>query len=206
MALSVIGAGFGRTGTESMKRALDMLGFGPCHHMLEVMADPEQRRLWRSAARGENLNGDEAFAGFKSAVDWPSAFYWRELSQHYSDARILLTVRSADSWYESIAQTIFKAIKASTEPDSLGAKLIAERVFDNRLDDRAHVIAVYEKDNAEVRKAFGPDRLLVHDLGDGWEPLCRFLGKPIPDMPYPRGNSATEFTASVQDSDSKTKR
>ena len=99
MTLSVIGAGFGRTGTESMKRALEILGLGPCHHMKEVIADPEQTRLWRSIARGSEANWDEGFAGYNASVDWPSSYFWRELSAHYPDAQILLTVRSSESWY-----------------------------------------------------------------------------------------------------------
>jgi hypothetical protein len=206
MGLSVIGAGFGRTGTDSMRLALNMLGFGPCHHMREVMANPEQLRLWRWAARGDPPDWEEAFAGYRSALDWPAAFYWRELSRHYPDARILLTLRSAESWYESMAQTIFPVIKSSTEPDSLGVRLIGERVFGNRIDDRAHAIAVYEKNNADVREAFGPDRLLVHQLGDGWEPLCAFLGTPIPEAPYPRVNSPTEFKAQIPDTNGAAER
>ena len=129
MALSVIGAGFGRTGTESMKLALETLGMGPCHHMKEVLANPEQVALWRSAAQGDLPDWEDAFAGYSSAVDWPAAYFWRELSEYYPDAKILLTVRSADSWYASMANTILKTLKASTDRASIGLKLIGEGVF-----------------------------------------------------------------------------
>jgi hypothetical protein len=196
-ALSVIGAGFGRTGTESMKTALEILGLGPCHHMKELMVNPAQLAIWRSIARGDNPDWTEAFADYRSAVDWPSAFFWRELSGFYPGAKILLTVRDAESWYASMEKTIFKMLKGSTDPDSVGTKLIAERVFGGRLDDRTHAVAVYEKNTADVKVAFDEGRLLTYNLGDGWEKLCRFLDKPVPDTPFPRSNSAEEFNAMI---------
>ncbi len=199
MALSVIGAGFGRTGTESMKLALEALGLGPCHHMKEVLAKPEQIALWRAAARGRLPDWDEAFAGYNSAVDWPAAFFWRELSAYYGNAKILLTVRGAEGWYASMAKTIFHTLETSTDSASIGVKLIGERVFGGRIGDPAHAMAVYEKNTAGVQAAFGPDRLLTCNLGDGWEPLCRFLGKPVPDTPFPRSNSAEEFNTLIKE-------
>ena len=193
MVLSVIGAGFGRTGTESMKLALEALGKGPCHHMKEVLVDSEQIALWRSAAQGDLPEWEEAFAGYNSAVDWPTAYFWRELSEYYPDAKVLLTVRSADSWYESMTNTILKTLKASTDPASIGLKLIGEGVFGGRLDDRAHAIAVYEKNIADVQAAFTQKRLLTYHLGEGWEPLCQFLGEPVPNIPFPRSNPREQF-------------
>jgi hypothetical protein len=199
MALSVMGAGFGRTGTESMKLALEALGKGPCHHMKEVLVDSEQIALWRSAAQGELPDWEDAFAGYNSAVDWPTAYFWRELSEYYPDAKVLLTVRSADSWYESMTNTIFKTLKASTDPASIGLKMIGEGVFGGRLDDRAHAIAVYEKNIADVQAAFTKERLLTYHLGDGWEPLCQFLGEPVPNMPFPRSNPREQFDSMMSE-------
>lgn len=196
MTLSVIGAGFGRTGTESMKIALETLGFGPCHHMKEVIPDRHQVRLWRAIARGDTPDWEVAFEGFNSAIDWPSAFFWRELAEHYPRAKILLTLRSPDSWYASMEKTILKAIGPGNDPESTGVRLIGERVFGRRFD-RAHVIDVYEKNTADVQAAFGADRLLTYHIGDGWEPLCRFLGKPVPKTPYPRSNAAEDFHRSI---------
>lgn len=192
MGLSVIGAGFGRTGTDSMKLALEILGFGPCHHMKEVNT-PQQRAIWRAAAKGEIPDWDEAFAGYRSAVDWPAAHFWRELAGHFPDAKILLTVRSPESWYESASRTIFKAIGRGGDPDSVGEALVKDRVFGGRFDDPELAIAIYERNNEEVQAAFGPDRLLVYPLGAGWEPLCAFLGVPVPDDPYPHRNTTSEF-------------
>ncbi len=201
MVLSVIGAGFGRTGTESMKLALEALGKGPCHHMKEVLVDSEQIALWRSAAQGDLPEWEEAFAGYNSAVDWPTAYFWRELSEYYPDAKVLLTVRSADSWYESMTNTIFKTLKASTDPASIGLKLIGEGVFGGCLDDRAHAIAVYEKNIADVQAAFTQERLLTYHLGEGWEPLCQFLGEPVPNIPFPRSNPREQFGSMMSELD-----
>ncbi len=193
MALSLIGAGFGRTGTDSMRQALGIIGMGPCHHMKEVIDSPEQAVLWRTVAGGGIADWEQIFAGYQSSIDWPSTYYWRELSAIYPDAKILLTLRSAESWYDSMSKTICKVIRKSNDPQSLGVNLIGKQVFDGRYDEREHAIAVFEKNNADVRAAFPPERLLVYHLGDGWEPLCRFLGRSVPDTPFPRTNSAQEF-------------
>ncbi|MDH3413877.1 MAG: sulfotransferase family protein [Gammaproteobacteria bacterium] len=198
MAIAVIGAGFGRTGTESMKLALEQLGFGPCHHMKEVLANPEQLTLWRAIARGERPDWNAALSGYNSSIDWPSAFFWRDLSEAYPDAKIILTLRSSESWYKSMSNTIFRVLNASTDPESIGLTLIAERVFGGRFHDRDHAIAVYERNTAQVQAAFGEDRLLSHRLGDGWGPLCRFLDKPLPDQPFPRSNSTADFAEMIK--------
>lgn len=193
MALSVIGAGFGRTGTESMKLALEALGFGPCHHMSEVISNPVQLALWRRAGDGHLPDWNEAYAGYKSAVDWPTAYFWRELSEFYPDAKILLTVRDSGSWYDSFSKTILPLIGPGNSPDSLGVKLLNKVVLGGRPDDRENCIAIYERNTAEVKAAFPPDRLLVYELGSGWQPLCDFLGVPVPAVPYPSVNSAAHF-------------
>jgi hypothetical protein len=178
-----------------MKLALERLGLGPCHHMSEVMAHPAQKVTWRSIAQGNTPDWEEAFAGYQSCLDWPSAHYWRQLSNYYPSAKILLTVRDAASWYESMVDTIFRVLNRSTDPESVGLALIASKVFAGKTDDRQHVIETFERNTAEVQAAFGEDRLLVFAIGDGWEPLCRFLGKPVPDVPFPRSNSRAEFNS-----------
>ena len=197
MSLTVIGTGFGRTGTDSMREALDILGFGPCHHMLEVNRSAEQKRLWRAHARGDSPGWDRLFAGYSACVDWPSAHYWRELIQIYPHAKVLLTYRSPESWWESFAKTILEGIAHSTEPESLGIALVANQVFGGRPGDRAHAIAVYQANVDAVKATVPAHRLLVHNLGDGWEPLCRHLGVPVPAVPYPRRNSTTDFRRAI---------
>src|SRR3569623_3410022 len=116
MALSVIGAGFGRTGTHTLTLALEMLGFGPCHHMEDVMANPEQKAAFRAAGRGETVDWDAVYAGYKSAVDWPTAYFWRELADHFPQAKLILTVRNSEEWYKRARETIF-ANRGTPDPD-----------------------------------------------------------------------------------------
>jgi hypothetical protein len=201
MALKVIGTGFGRTGTDSMREALNILGFGPCHHMREVNDNEEQKRLWRALARGENSGWDPLFAGYNSCVDWPSAYYWRQLIQIYPEAKVILTYRSPDSWWASFSKTILASISHSTDEASLGIALIRDQVFAGNPGDRARAIALYEANVAAVLATVPRARLLVHNLGDGWEPLCRHLGVSIPAAPYPRRNSASDFQQSMLNKD-----
>lgn len=197
MALKLIGAGFGRTGTMSMKTALEMLGLGPCHHMKEIFAHPEQREMWRSMANGGPRDWDKVFENYNSSVDWPSAYYWRELAEFYPDAKVLLTVRSSESWYDSISKTIFKVLQEEDEPNGIGSVLIGDNTFGGNLTDRDHAISVYEQNTADVKSAISADRLLVYSAGDGWEPLCEFLDCPVPSEPYPRSNSTDEFNKAI---------
>jgi hypothetical protein len=197
MTLRVIGAGFGRTGTDSMREALNILGFGPTHHMLEVNGSDEQKRLWRALVKGAPPDWDRLFAGFGSCVDWPSAHYWRELIAFYPDAKVVLTYRTAESWWTSFEQTILRGIAASVEPESLGLALVRDQVFAGRPGDRASAIAIYEENVRAVKATVPPERLLVHNLGDGWEPLCAHLGVSVPAQPYPSRNSAADFQNAI---------
>jgi len=193
VVLRVIGTGFGRTGTDSLREALNTLGFGPCHHMYEVNAHEEQKRMWRAFVQGAPLGWEELFAGYSSCVDWPSAYYWRELVEFYPEAKVVLTYRTSESWWQSVEKTIVRGIQVSTEPESLGIALIRDKVFGGRLADRAHAIAIYEENVKAVQATVPPARLLVHKLGDGWEPLCAHLGVPVPAQPYPSRNTAKDF-------------
>lgn len=201
MTLEIIGAGFGRTGTESMKLALETLGFGPCHHMKEVLPSYEKRLAWTEVAHGATPDWDALFEGYRSAVDWPSAYYWRETAAFYPDAKVLLTVRSPESWYASFSSTILKVLgKNPIGPfeRSLGARLIGDLTFDGRPDDPEHAMAVFRRNIDAVVAEIAPERLLVHELGSGWEPLCAFLGVPVPDTPYPRTNDGQQFHESYE--------
>jgi len=202
MTLRVIGAGFGRTGTDSMREALNYLGFGPCHHMHEVIDDDEQQRIWRAVAHGETPDWDLLFKGFHSAVDWPSAYYWRELAEYYPDAKIILTVRSTESWVASMDKTILVNLRNGPDPRSIGKELIGRRTFNGRFDDLDYVASVYEENIAEVQGTIPSDRLLTYAIGDGWEPLCEFLDVPVPEVDFPRRNSTVEFN----DKDKRRKR
>lgn len=193
MTLRVLGVGFGRTGTESLKMAVEILGYGPCHHMKVVLSDPDQEALWRRVVDGAEITWEEAYAGYNSAVDFPTCYFWREVAAHYPKAPLILTVRSSESWYASMTKSIFPILEKVTDPDSIGIKMIKQGTFDGKIDDPDHTIAVYEKHNADIQAAFSSERLLIYELGSGWEPLCEFLGKPIPNEEYPHSNTGEEF-------------
>jgi hypothetical protein len=193
MTLRVIGTGFGRTGTDSMRVALDMLGFGPTHHMKALMEDPAHRDEWRAMALGGDKDWHRLFAGFGSCVDWPSAHYWRELAAAYPDAKLILTWRSPESWWESFEKTILGAILSETNPQALARTLIDQKTFGGRAADRDHAIAVYNANVEAVRSEVPRERLFIHELGSGWDGLCAHLGVAVPSGPFPSGNTTTDF-------------
>ncbi len=202
MALKVIGAGFGRTGTLSLKFALEKLGFTKCYHMMEVFQNPSHRALWLRAHRGEAIDWDSLFEGYQASVDWPSCNLWREQFEHYPDAKILLSLRDPDKWYDSVMATIYKSSTANADSDNEDARrsvdwineIAWQRLFDGRMDDRAHVTRVFRQHNEQVQREVPPERLLVFEASEGWEPLCRFLEADVPDEPYPKVNTTEQFT------------
>ncbi len=181
-----------------MRQALNLLGFGPCHHMSEVNGDPEQKRLWRALAAGTRVSWEELFAGYRSCIDWPSAHYWRELIDVYPDAKVVLTYRSPESWWESFSKTILVGITRSTDSASLGVALIRETVFSGKPGDREYAMGLYQANVDAVLTTVPKERLLVHSLGDGWEPLCKYLRVPVPEGPYPSSNTTDEFVRRAQ--------
>ncbi len=192
MSIRVIGAGFGRTGTESMGDALSLLGFGPVHEM-RYLKKPNERVFWLEKAQGKHVEWPVLFDGYASCIGWPSSVYWRDLVTYYSNSLVILTWRSPESWWTSFEKTILQVILDPTIPSPLADQLIAERTFGGKPNDRSHAIAVYESHVDDVVSMVPKERLLVHRLGDGWEPLCTHLGVPVPDKPYPSRNTPPEF-------------
>ena len=204
MTLRVIGAGAGRTGTETLRRALETLGFAPCHHMFALRDDPALVPPWLAVARREaSPDWDALFEGFEAQVDWPGAAFWREIAAHFAEARVILSVRDAAGWYDSLAATILPFVAARgrhSPPHRNDMAEITERLLRRELGDpfdRDRAMAAYERRLAEVREAIPPERLLELPMGAGWGPLCEFLGRPVPDAPYPSGNTAAEFRARI---------
>lgn len=182
-----------------MKLALEQLGCGPCFHMVEFMRDFSRLPAWEGAARGEP-DWETALAGYAATVDYPACTFWRELAEHYPSAKVLLTVRDADKWFESVRATIFSEISRRRIAHSPLEDFFAKAVwgsFGDRTDDRAFMVDAFERHNAEVRHAIAAERLLVYEAGDGWAPLCEFLGVPVPDAPFPHANSRDEWTDRV---------
>jgi hypothetical protein len=202
MALDIIGPGFGRTGTSSLKTALEHLGYGPAHHMFEVRDNARQLPYWQALARGDRVDWNSVFKGYRSQVDWPGARYWRELAAFYPQAKIILTVRDPDEWHASVEATILKLLAARGNIDDphlsglvdMAHAIVNEGEFGGRMADRDYAISILNKRTADVKAAIPAPRLLVMDVRDGWEPLCRFLGCEVPSISFPRLNSSRQFT------------
>jgi hypothetical protein len=217
--LEVIGVGMGRTGTNSLKLALEELGFGPCYHMKEVMDRSDRLKTWRRILDGGPANWDEVYRGFRSTVDWPGAYYWQELADAYPKAKIILTVRDPERWADSMYKTMFQwplrrrnrfqrwgyAFLSVVNPPAVAEARMLDRVWNRifqgrdftHLGDREFAVNAFLEHNAEVEAYITADRLLVYQVSEGWEPLCEFLGVPVPDKPFPRVNDAKEFQKDI---------
>ncbi len=210
--MQVIGAGFGRTGTLSLKNALEELGVGPCYHMVEALwGDTSRIETWKEAAQGNQVDWQHLLAGFESTVDWPGCTFYEPLMHEFPDAKVLLTVRDPDAWYESARDSIYATLIAgrngelsggtetppSPEAFEMIVALIWEGTFDGRFEDRDYAIEVFNRHNNEVRSKVPADRLTVHEIKDGWEPLAEMLGVPVPDAPFPRLNDKASFAKMV---------
>lgn len=195
MALSIVGAGLGRTGTHSLQLALQRLLNGPCYHMLEVIADPDVKvQQWMDAMDG-NADWDTIMKGYVASVDWPAAAFWRELADAYPDAPVLLSTRaSADAWFTSYSETILQVmLRDAAHGDSpMPLRMLNERFTPEWRNPEA-CKAAYEKHNAEVRATIPAERLIDWQPGDGWEPICSKLGIPVPSDPFPHANTTAEF-------------
>ncbi|MFL2527802.1 MAG: sulfotransferase family protein [Candidatus Azotimanducaceae bacterium] len=206
MSLRIIGAGFGRTGTLSLKLALEQLGFEKCYHMMEVRNHPDHVNSWRAAARGEPIDWPKLFQSYQAAVDWPSCNFWREQMQAFPDAKVILTLRDSENWYESVMKTIWQVSKdrkekAANEASSLMVfELIWDGIFSGRMTDKDYVIAQYEKHNQMVIEGVPKHKLLVFEAEEGWSTLCEFLGCSIPETGYPNVNTTKDFVTRLASS------
>lgn len=198
MTLRVIGAGLGRTGTSSLKAALEQLLGQPCYHMFEVMNRPDHVSSWQSIVSGETVpNWHELFRGYAAAVDWPAASFWPELAETFPEAVVLLSVRDGRSWWESAANTIFHYRDfMDGAPREMIDNLFSAR-FPVPLDDASACIAAMEAHNQNVRDGVPKDRLLEWRAADGWAPLCAALDLPVPTEPFPHHNTRQELRARI---------
>ena len=210
--MKVIGAGFGRTGTMSLKAALEELDVGPCYHMIEALwGDTTRIAGWKTAAEGGQVDWQELLAGFESTVDWPGCTFYEQLMEVFPDAKVLLTVRDPDAWYESVESSIYATLLAaqkgelqggSEQPPSAEAfgminALIWDGTFDGRFEDRGYAIEVFNRHIDEVKRKVPAERLVVHEIKDGWRPLAEMLGVPEPQTPFPRLNDKAAFREMV---------
>ena len=200
MTLRVVGAGLGRTGTSSLKLALERLLGGRCYHMSEVFARPDDTDVWRRAYLGEAVDLAPVFDEFVAAVDWPAAGLWDRLAARFPDAVVLLSSRPADDWWVSADATILRTARAGAEREAMPAAAapwldMADAMFGafGPIDDEAGAKAAFVAHNAAVRAAVPADRLVEWSPGDGWAPLCAALDVTEPDEPFPHTNTTAEF-------------
>lgn len=212
MTIKVIGAGFGRTGTLSLKVALEELVFSKCYHMMELLEHPSDVKLWSDASNGKPVDWDALFDGYQAIVDYPGYRYYRQLMQHYPDAKVLLSIRDADSWYESTFNTIYQAGPKGWQKLKIALSLpFSQRLrqlirvfrmaeqdvwfkdFQGKFGDEQYAKKIFHQHIEEVKRFVPPERLLVYQVKEGWEPLCQFLDVPIPDKPFPHLNSSATF-------------
>ena len=198
MSLAVVGAGVGRTGTHSLKLALERLLGGPCHHMMEVMGDPAQVPAWIDAIEGRPVDWSQMLEKYRAIVDWPGGSFWRELLAANPDALVLLSVRDANDWYRSASNTIFLVfdrLPQELKPWMDAVRKMLHERFSDRFDDPAAMIDAYQSHNEAVRREVAPAQLLEWQASDGWEPICERLGLPVPSEPFPVTNTTDEFRA-----------
>ncbi|MGI9004962.1 MAG: sulfotransferase family protein [Streptosporangiaceae bacterium] len=217
--MKVIGAGLPRTATLTQKISLEMLGFGPCFHMVNIIGDLSRVPQWQAAFNGGAPDWDAIFAGCQSTVDWPGSFFWRELIEVYPDAKVLLSVRSGESWAKSMHNTVWgvfyddvlmRHLSDARANIDAGWHDYIELMKDmwqksgllgemTGLFDPAILAAAFDRYNDEVRATVPAERLLEWKPADGWEPLCEFLEVPVPQAPLPHVNDTELFAARIVD-------
>lgn len=212
--MEIIGVGFGRTGTLSLKAALEQLGAGPCFHMLELLAGEHKDRdlpYWVRIANGEPVDWHEVFGPWKATVDWPGCARWQEITDAFPDVPVLLNVRPFRRWYQSCEDTLLAVRHAAqagqlapgsnrtTPPPELWRAidmLLWDGDFQGRFEDKDAMREMYERRIAAIKAHVSPDRLIVWELGkDGWEPLAAALGVPVPTTPFPHLHDTDDFRA-----------
>lgn len=211
MPLQVIGPGFGRTGTASLKVALELLGFGRCYHMFELMEHPEHAKYGDAASRGKPIAWDELFKGYRATVDWPGCTFYKQLMAAYPEAKVVSSVRDPERWYESASKSIFTAprgglkqlLQLLTTPRMWRSVWVVRRIlqvqtFGGKERDKDHTLAVSRAHNEEVKRTVPLERLLVYDVKEGWGPLCEFLGVAVPETPFPHVNDAATFRKNIE--------
>jgi hypothetical protein len=212
MSIQIIGAGFGRTGTASLKLALERLGYSKCYHMSELIQNPEQVKYWQTLQAGKEPDWNDLFKGYKATVDFPGCMYYKQMMVKYPDAKVILTMRDADKWWQSAHDTIYSAsantrmrvvmrimgfflpkLKRMSRVFDFANTVIWEKMFSGRFLDKEFAKPIFNKFNEEVIASVPKDKLLIFEVKQGWEPLCTFLNVPVPNEPFPKVNDTEEF-------------
>lgn len=197
--MKVIGSGFGRTGTLSLKMALEQLGFGPCYHMEEVLKRPKHIQVWHDVSYSKPVNWQSLFQGFQSTVDFPASVCYQKLMAAFPEAKVIHTVRDPERWHNSTSETIYQAssifprwlqkvVKPIGRVIEMQERLIWQNLLEGSFENRERAIEIFQQHTEEVKRLVPADRLLIFSVKEGWEPLCRFLDVPVPDTPFPHVN------------------
>jgi hypothetical protein len=212
MSIQIIGAGFGRTGTASLKLALEKLGYDKCYHMSELIQHPEQVVYWEALRAGQGPDWETLFAGYKATVDFPGCMYYKEMMKRYPNAKVILTLRDADKWWQSANDTIYGVsknkgmrialniiglfvpkLRKMNRVFSFARTTIWEQMFHGKFEDKEYAKSIFRKFNEDVIASVPKEKLLIFEVKDGWEPLCKFLNVPVPAEPFPKVNDTEEF-------------
>ena len=210
MAIEVIGAGLGRTGTTSLKVALERLGYVRCYHMFEVIETPEDAAFWQDAlarkTAGEPIDWSRPFEGYKATLDWPGCVFYQELMDAYPDAKVILTTRDPESWYASARETIYQSnqMEEETLPPSMRPfiemvkTLLWDYTLEGQFEHKARAIEIFNAHNEAVKRTVPSEKLLVYSVKEGWGPLDEFLGVDVPEgEPFPHLNDRQSFKERV---------
>ena len=218
MALKVIGAGMGRTGTLSLKNALEILGNSKCYHLNELLLDPSRLSLWEELQSSGSTDFASLFEGYYATTDAPGCLFVAELHKAFPEAKVILSVRDPESWYESALETIYRGtpitwrqklsvgLRGSLNSEfrrklpvlSFAGTLMWKEYFEGRFLDKAFAMERYQAHNEFVKSLIPSEQLLIFQSKEGWEPLCSFLGKPMPSVPYPFNNQREPFLEMVE--------
>jgi len=204
MGLEVVGAGLGRTGTHSLKIALEQLLGAPCYHMLETFGRPDDIPVWHAAVNGDLPHWNDFLSDYRAAVDWPACSFWREILAANPDAIVLLSSRDTDGWWTSASNTIFHIVDREvpagddvfTAQKAMAVDML-KNTFTENWQNETEAKRAYEQHNADVRASVPAGQLIDYRPGDGWEPICEKLGLPVPSDPFPHVNTTDEFRAMV---------
>jgi len=218
MAIKIIGAGFPRTGTMTLKTALEILGFNKTYHYKDLIADSKKLRFWLELENTGQTDFDALFKGFEATVDFPGYPYYKILLKKYPDAKVILTKRDFEKWYESTYKTIWKSarkpiidrlklfirklfnknLRAIFKCIKFMRRVYLKDQFNNNFSSKAHAKNIFFKHIEEVITYVPKKQLLVYDVSEGWEPLCHFLEIPIPNQAFPHLNKKEHFHEMVK--------
>jgi len=211
MALKIIGAGFGRTGTASIQLALEKLGFEKCYHMYEIRNDKSKAQAWYDASIKKPVDWDDVFTGYQATIDWPACSFYKDLIDKYPNAKVILTVRDPDKWYKSVRDTIY--IMSNILPwwayllsgksrimRKMISNVIWDGTFNGRFEQEDYAKNVFLNHIEQVKNTVAKEKLLIYEVTQGWQPLCDFLNLPIPEgEAFPNVNDTNTMKQLIRD-------